>query len=82
MSLFEGFDLGDVVEIRIRSFTVAAGGSAQLVAIELDVYHADIDEPEVLAVDYHGDGPTLAGAQATVRTINRLLGGRGGAASP
>lgn len=82
MSMFEGFDLGDIAEIHIRSYTVAAGGSAQLVAIELDVYHVGTDEPEVLAVDYHGDGPTLAGAQATVRTINRLLGGRGGATSP
>ena len=80
--MFEGFDFGDVIEIRIRSYTAAAGGSAQLVAIELDVYHANVDEPEVQAVDYHGDGPTWQALRPQCGRSTGCSVGGGEAASP
>ena len=69
---FEGFDLGSVREVRIRSYTVGAGRSAQLVAVALEVWRDNSPEPEVIEVDYGDDGPALVAVQVMVRAVNRL----------
>ena len=81
MTIFEGFDMGDVVEVRVVGYTVGPGQSAQLVAVELEVYRSSVDEPETVAMDFEGEGPTLAQVEAVARAINRLRGGRGGEAT-
>ncbi len=71
-SFVEGFDLGKVREVRIRSYTVGAGRSAQLTAVALEVWWDNSPEPGLVEVDYgNDDGPALAAVQATVRAVNR-----------
>ena len=69
----EGFPLGGVVEVRVRSYTVGPGKSAQLVAIELEVWRDLAVEPEPVEVTFERVGPSLATAQAVVASLNRRL---------
>ncbi len=80
MSFFEGFDLGTVVEVRVRSYTLGPGSSAQLVALGLEVQRQGSAEPELVEIDFEDEGPTLATAQAVVVTLNRRLQERRGEA--
>ena len=73
MSSFGGFDLTGVVEVRIRSYTVGPGGTAQLVALGLEVQRVGAAGPELVEIDFEEDGPTLATAEAVVVALNRLL---------
>ena len=70
---FGGFDLGDVIELRIRSYTLGPGRSAQLVAIGLELDRDGSATPELVEIDFEAEGPTLAAAQALVTTVNRRL---------
>lgn len=70
---FEGFDLGSAREVRIRSYTVGPGRSAQLVSVVLELWLTDTPEPELVEVDYGGDGPALGAVQALVAALNRRL---------
>jgi hypothetical protein len=70
---FGGFDLGSVREIRIRSYTVGPGGSAQLASVELELWHFGAEEPQLVEVDYGDDGPALRTLQRLVATLNRRL---------
>jgi hypothetical protein len=65
-SFFEGFDLGNAREVRIRSYTLGPGRSAQLVGLGLEVEREDSKEPDLVDIDFEGEGPTLATAQAVV----------------
>lgn len=78
MTSFEGFDLGNVRELRIHSFTVGAGQSAQLTGLVMEVWRENSPEPELFEVDYADDGPSLAAVQAMVRAVNRRQRGRRG----
>lgn len=72
-NLFEGFDMGRVVRLRIRSYTVGGGGRAQLTAVELEVWFDGADEPEIRSLDYGDAGPSLAAVEALVAAVNRWL---------
>ena len=83
MSLFEGFDLGNVERVEIDSYTVGAGGHAQWSAMTLAVYRRGSDEPESMEVEFGVDGmaaPTLA---RLIEVLNERLSRRrpGGPAS-
>lgn len=78
MSSFGGFDLSGVVEVRIRSYTVGPGDTAQLDAVGLEVWREGSGEPELVDVDFVEAGPTLATAQAVVAALNRRLQERRG----
>jgi FMN-dependent NADH-azoreductase len=71
VSSFGGFDLGNVRELRIRSYTVGAGQSAQLTALVIEVWRENSPEPELVEVDYGDEGPPLAAVQVMVRAVNR-----------
>ncbi len=73
MSNFRGFDLSGVVEVRIHSYSVGTGGTAQLDALGLEVRRAGGDEAELVDVTFEGEGPALATAQSLVAAINRRL---------
>lgn len=77
MSQFLGFDLGDVVRVRIRSYTLGPGGSAQLTSVGLEVEQSDGPTYEI-EVEFGSDGPTLAQARVLVATLNRRLEERRG----
>ncbi len=77
-SFFEGFDLGNVREVRIRSYTVGPGRSAQLLSLGLEVEREDSPEPDLVEVDFEEEGPTLATAQVVVARFNRRLRERRG----
>ncbi|MDP8961147.1 MAG: hypothetical protein M3N32_05975 [Actinomycetota bacterium] len=77
-SFFEGFDLGKAREVRIRSYTVGPGRSAQLTMIELEVWLENAPDPQVVEVDYGDDGPAVAAVQAMVVKLNRQLQKRRG----
>jgi hypothetical protein len=72
-SFFEGFDLGSARQVRIRSYTVGPGTSAQLVALGLEVEREGSSEPDLVEVEFEDAGPTLATAQAVVAAVNRRL---------
>lgn len=76
-SFFEGFDLGSAREVRIRSYTLGPGSSAQLIGLGLEVEREGSLEPDLVEVDFEDDGPTLATAQAVVARLNRRLRERG-----
>ena len=71
MSGFGGFDLSGVAEVRIRSYTVGPGGSAELQAVGLEVQRVG-GEMELVEITFDA-GPTLASAQALVAALNRRL---------
>lgn len=74
MSFFQGFDLSGVAEIRIRSYTVGPGNTAELHGLGLEVWRAGWTEPELVDVVFEDEaGPTLATAQAVVTLLNRRL---------
>jgi uncharacterized protein YcbX len=73
-----GFDVSRALEVRIRSYTLGPGRSAQLVAIGLEVEREDSAEPDQVEIDFEDEGPTLATAQALVATLNRRLRERRG----
>jgi hypothetical protein len=64
--------------VRIRSYTLGPGGSAQLIALGLEVEREDSWEPDQVEVDFEGEGPTLATAQPVVARLNRRLRERRG----
>lgn len=73
MSSFRGFNLSGVVEVRIRSYTVGPGGTAQLVALGLEVQRVGAAGPELVEIDFEEHGPTLATAEAVVVALNGRL---------
>lgn len=77
MSQFLGFDLGDVLHVRIRSYTIGPGGSAQLTGLGLELEQSDGPTYEI-EVEFGRDGPTLAQARALIATLNRRLEERRG----
>ena len=76
----EGFDLGRVREVRIRSFTVGPGQSAQVIALVIEIWVEGSPEPELVEVDYGDEGPAVASVQAVMRNVNRQLRERRGEA--
>jgi hypothetical protein len=74
MSDFQGFDLGGVERIEVRSFVIGPGQSAELVEATVEIWRHNAAEPETHRYEFgEGRGMTVAGLQALVTAINRWL---------
>lgn len=72
-NLFEGFDMGRVVRLRIRSLHGRRWWTGPANRRRTGVWFDGADEPEIRSLDYGDAGPSLAAVEALVAAVNRWL---------